>query len=153
MQTYCNAAGIMIERIKQLMEAKNLSSTQFADGIEVPRAIVSHILSGRNKPSLDVVVKILDAHRDVSMDWLLLGEGEMLKKLAANAVTTNAPEALREEKAAPAKEAAVEEEPVEKVQKSKKVETEKPLAKQSSKTIERIIIFYDDKTFDTYSPV
>ncbi len=135
------------------MEAKSLSSTQFADGIEVPRAIVSHILSGRNKPSLDVVMKILDAHRDVNMDWLLLGEGEMLKKLAADSVAANAPEALRAKTAAPATEVTVEEEPVEKVQKPEKVETKRPVAKQAGKTIERIIIFYDDKTFDTYSPV
>ncbi|UYZ59937.1 helix-turn-helix domain-containing protein [Hymenobacter latericus] len=68
----------MLDRIRQLIQARQLSSTQFADAIGVARPIVSHILSGRNKPSLEVVQKILAAFPDLSMAWLLNGQGAML---------------------------------------------------------------------------
>ncbi|AYA36240.1 helix-turn-helix domain-containing protein [Hymenobacter oligotrophus] len=68
----------MVDRIRQLLQARQLTSTQFADAIGVARPIVSHILSGRNKPSLEVVQKILLAFPDLSMAWLLNGHGPML---------------------------------------------------------------------------
>ncbi|MBT4800714.1 MAG: helix-turn-helix transcriptional regulator [Lentimicrobiaceae bacterium] len=60
------------------MKFENLSSSQFADEINIQRSSLSHVLSGRNKPSLDFVMKIKHCFNDVSLDWILLGEGEML---------------------------------------------------------------------------
>ena len=60
-----------------LLETRQLTPTQFADAIGIARPIVSHILSGRNKPSLDVVQRILAAMPDLSMPWLLNGTGPM----------------------------------------------------------------------------
>ncbi|RSK44602.1 helix-turn-helix domain-containing protein [Hymenobacter perfusus] len=68
----------MLDRIRTLLTARQLSPTQFADTIGVSRPIVSHILSGRNKPSLEVVQKIVGAFPDLSLRWLLNGEGPML---------------------------------------------------------------------------
>ena len=68
----------MVNRIRLLLEARNLSPTQFADAIGIARPIVSHILSGRNKPSLEVVQRILAAMPDLSMAWLLNGTGTMV---------------------------------------------------------------------------
>lgn len=68
----------MLDRIRDLLTARQLSSTQFADVIGVSRPVVSHILSGRNKPSLEVVQKILTALPDLSVNWLLNGAGPML---------------------------------------------------------------------------
>lgn len=65
----------MVERIRTLLEARQLTPTQFADAIGVARPIVSHILSGRNKPSLEVVQRILAAMPELSMAWLLNGTG------------------------------------------------------------------------------
>ncbi|RPD44595.1 helix-turn-helix domain-containing protein [Hymenobacter sediminis] len=68
----------MIEqRIRELLAARNLSPTQFADTIGISRPIVSHILSGRNKPSLEVVQKVIAAFPDLSISWLLNGTGTM----------------------------------------------------------------------------
>ena len=67
----------MVERIRMLLETRQLTPTQFADTIGVARPIVSHILSGRNKPSLEVVQRILAAMPDLSMPWLLNGTGRM----------------------------------------------------------------------------
>lgn len=67
----------MVDRIRELLSARQFTPTQFADTIGVARPIVSHILSGRNKPSLEVVQKIVDAFPDVSLPWLLKGMGGM----------------------------------------------------------------------------
>lgn len=68
------------------MSVKNLSPTQLAEAIGVQRSGISHILSGRNKPSLDFVLKVLAAFTDVNEAWLLTATGEMLKS------TNNTPE-------------------------------------------------------------
>ncbi len=65
----------MITRIKHILEQKNLSPSRFADQIGVPRSTISHILSGRNKASLEVVQKIVSAFPDVPVEWLLMGKG------------------------------------------------------------------------------
>lgn len=67
----------MVERIRNLIESRKLTPTQFADSIGVARPIISHILSGRNKPSLDVVQRILAAMPELSIPWLLNGTGQM----------------------------------------------------------------------------
>ena len=72
----------MVERIRILLESRQLSPTQFADVIGVARPIISHILSGRNKPSLEVVQRILAAMPDLAMPWLLNGAGPMVSSPA-----------------------------------------------------------------------
>jgi transcriptional regulator with XRE-family HTH domain len=76
--TFVIKLTIMVERIRTLLETRQLTPTQFADAIGVARPIVSHILSGRNKPSLEVVQRILAAMPGLSMHWLLNGTGPML---------------------------------------------------------------------------
>ena len=62
------------ERIEYLIEAHGLTSSQFADKTGIPRASVSHILSGRNKPSLDFLIKLKDVFPEYSFDWIILGK-------------------------------------------------------------------------------
>jgi len=68
----------MITRIRQLLDSKQLTPTQFADQIGVGRPVMSHILSERNKPSLEVVQRIISAFPEISLPWLLSGTGDML---------------------------------------------------------------------------
>lgn len=70
----------MLDRIQELLAARELSASQFADTIGVSRPVVSHLLSGRNKPSLEVVQKVLAAFPDISVNWLLNGDGTMLAR-------------------------------------------------------------------------
>lgn len=71
----------MIERIKKMMNKRGLSPSQFADEIGLKRSSLSHILSGRNNPSLDVVMKIKNRFVDINTDWLLFGTGsEVVRK-------------------------------------------------------------------------
>lgn len=57
------------------MEFNGLSASAFADRIGVQRSSISHIISGRNKPSLDFVLKITQEFKDVDLYWLLNGKG------------------------------------------------------------------------------
>jgi transcriptional regulator with XRE-family HTH domain len=62
------------QRIKELIEGKGYSNAAFAEAIGVQRANISHILSGRNRPSLDIVQRILRTFPDLDSDRLLFGE-------------------------------------------------------------------------------
>lgn len=64
------------DRIELLMKSYNLSPSQFADRTGIQRASVSHILSGRNKPSLEVMLKIYESFPGLSMEWLMTGKGD-----------------------------------------------------------------------------
>lgn len=70
----------MLTRIKEIIDSENLSPSRFADYIGVPRSTISHIMSGRNKASLEVVQKILESFPHISADWLVLGKGGNAKK-------------------------------------------------------------------------
>lgn len=75
------------DRVKKIMEDNGLSSSQMADRIGVQRSAISHILSGRNKPSLDFILKVLESFENVSSDWLLKGQktsGKVASKSGEN---------------------------------------------------------------------
>jgi transcriptional regulator with XRE-family HTH domain len=63
----------MLDRIKEIMHTKGLSPSAFADEIGVQRPVISHILNGRNKPSLEIVQKIIQRFDDIDIGWLLTG--------------------------------------------------------------------------------
>ena len=69
----------MKERIIEFLKSENKSSAQFAEEIGVQPSGISHILSGRNNPSLDFMVKMLEKYKFLSTDWLLFGKGTMYR--------------------------------------------------------------------------
>lgn len=120
----------IVDRIKVVMRMNNLSAASFADEIGVQRANVSHVLTGRNKPSLDFIERILKRFERVNAGWLISG------KVSENSLVNHH-------------------------------ETERKMSNQnqssntdyltsnflnSDKTIHKIIVFYEDNTFDSYSP-
>ena len=80
----------MKDRIRIIMQASGMNASQFADAVGIRRATVTHITTGRNEPSLNVIYKILTKFTDVSPDWLLFGYGEMYRN---GTVGENAPKA------------------------------------------------------------
>lgn len=70
----------MNERIKLLISGQGLSASKFAEKIGVQASGISHIISGRNKPGYDFIVKVLENFPEVNPDWLLLGEGGMFRE-------------------------------------------------------------------------
>ena len=67
----------MVERINILLKAKNISARQFAEEIGIQPSGMSHILSGRNNPSLEFVMKVMKRWPEVNINWLMFGKGEM----------------------------------------------------------------------------
>lgn len=83
----------MVTRILKLLKEENLTASQFADLIDVQRSSMSHILSGRNNPSLDFVHKTLKAFPNVNTDWLMSGVGEMYKNNISTSIKNETPNA------------------------------------------------------------
>lgn len=74
------------QRISKIIEYSELTSSEFADEVEVQRSSISHITSGRNRPSLDFLVKVKNRFPELEWEWLITGEGEMTAN-AENTVT------------------------------------------------------------------
>lgn len=124
-------------RITKVLEYYNMNAGTFADKIGVQRSGLSHILTGRNKPSLDFVIKITEAFDTVDLNWLIHGLGTFPKSAAPDAVKIPA---------APQPKITSETTlPLPK--KSLEIKTE-TIANQVSK----IMLFYADGTFEEFSP-
>ncbi len=121
---------MVIERLQTIISYFGLTPSSLADSIGVPRSSISHLLSGRNKPSLDFVLKLVKKYPEVNLYWLLNGKGEFpstksipQKTSVLNLATDN----------------------------TKKERSVLKFPKQD-KTIRRIVVLYEDGTFDTYQP-
>ncbi len=68
-----------VKRLETVLDYYGLNASAFADKIGVQRSSMSHLLSGRNKPSLDFVMKILEVFPDVDLYWILIGRGNFPK--------------------------------------------------------------------------
>ena len=79
----------MYGRLKNWMESEVLKPSALADTIGVNRATISHILSGRNKPSIDFLEKLLSAYPDINANWLISGIGYMQKDVKQKEVVSN----------------------------------------------------------------
>lgn len=69
----------MNNRLKQFLAAENITQSQFADKIDVVRASVSHVLSGRNNPSYEFIKAIIANYPTLNIEWLMFGKGKMYK--------------------------------------------------------------------------
>ena len=67
----------MNKRFQKWMDLKNLNARKLASNIKINRPTISHILSGRNKPSIDILSKMIDVYPDLNLNWLISGLGYM----------------------------------------------------------------------------
>lgn len=79
----------MYNRLKKWMDSEGLKSSQLADNIGVNRATISHILSARNKPSIEFLQKLLNRYSNLNSNWLITGIGYMHVKNETTAVKVN----------------------------------------------------------------
>ena len=117
-----------IKRLHKVMDYYGESASSFAEKIGVQRSSISHILSGRNKPSLDFVLKVLSAFPEVDLYWLFNGKGQFPSE--------NKPEKIN----SPTKKEIIP-------------PTTNHIIKsemKDNKTIERIVIFYSDGSFKNF---
>lgn len=80
-----NTIDPLNQRIIQLMVRLEHSKSSFAKALDVSLPLMTHITSGRNKPGLDLLQRILTQYEQVSPDWLLIGTGDMFRKEAPKA--------------------------------------------------------------------
>ena len=113
------------KRLQKVIDFYNLSASGFADKIGVQRSSISHILSGRNKPSLDFVMKVLKEFPDVELYWLLNGKGSFPADTKSEAKT----------------------DATENINSSAIAEDSKEIP---SHRIDRIVIFYEDGSFKSF---
>ena len=145
----------MKDRIAHIMRAKNLKASDFASILGIQPSGVSHILSGRNKPSLEFVKKIKETFPEYNLDWIIFGTGPMTtsepyKNAFAEALDSvqNPPsDTLPLDFSVPSQEVP-----------SSSWEPQKPEEPRLDPTvfdgagIKSVLVLYEDGTFDTYSP-
>ena len=119
------------ERLNDIMAYYSLSASAFAELIHVQRSSISHVLSGRNKPSLDFILKLNKAFPDINLYWLLNNTGEMI-----NSTPTTTPSLEKNLKQGPIG----------------KTQTSDNNTEYISKQVDRIVIFFKDGTFENYNP-
>lgn len=125
-----------IKRLEKILDYYSLTASSFADKIGVQRSSMSHLLSGRNKPSLDFILKILEVFPEVDLYWILNGKGDFPKN--------NNPQS---EVHAPISN------PTEHKNESDfKKDALYPVNFSNDDKVERIIIFYKNGTFKEYQP-
>lgn len=165
------------ERIKELIDDQGLTNTDFAKETNLNPAIISHILGGRNKPSLQVVNQIKDRFTNVNLDYLITGQGQLYTDFTNVKEVVSAPEpslfsnatggfpmegvrvvsepgtipqkAEEEEKAEQPPTAST---PRPSLSLDKKSEPEIRSESTDKKDIEQIVIFYTDGSFKAYKP-
>jgi transcriptional regulator with XRE-family HTH domain len=139
----------MKDRIIKFLTHENLTGTRFADEIGVQRSSVSHILSGRNNPSFEFIQKILSRYKNLSSDWLIMGIGSMYKKpeqmdlFASSPISATKQQAISNQKTPEILTSAEDD---------KKNQSDYRSEIFPSRKVEKILIFYTDKTFDEFVP-
>jgi transcriptional regulator with XRE-family HTH domain len=143
----------MKERILEFLKQENKSSAQFAEEIGVQASGISHILSGRNNPSLDFVMKMLEKYKFLSTDWLLFGKGSMYKEPKMQSLFDNIPETHNDLSEMHIKNTPGRNE-IELQDVMKKSETNDILnsLKKQNEQIVKIVWFFDDNSFDEFYP-
>ncbi|MDP2058362.1 MAG: helix-turn-helix transcriptional regulator [Flavobacteriaceae bacterium] len=132
-----------IKRLQILLQHYGLTASAFADSLDVQRSSVSHIVSGRNKPSLDFVLKILHAYPEVDLQWLLNGKGNfpiVTEPTSENTIvnkTVSVQSNLFEKSDAS-------------VEPTKKIADLQNLRAAANDDIEQIVIFYKNGQFKIY---
>lgn len=149
-----------IKRLELLLDYYNLNASSFADQIGVQRSSISHLLSGRNKPSLDFILKILEVFPEVDLYWILNGKGvfpKSEKKLEEKNISI-------QEKQTPIQPSVnkpnqqenlfSENETVSIENKNIVTPTTQqgPLHHENNNEVEKIVYFYKNGTFKIYTP-
>ena len=149
------------KRIEVLLDYFGLSASAFADKLGVQRSGLSHLMSGRNKPSLDLVMKITESFPEVDLYWLLNGEGQFPKgDDTPTALNQIVPKPIYNEPNV--KQPAVQDDLFSSSNDSKNIisknadsaneRIQENKVENDSTEIERIVVFYKNGTFKRYNP-
>ncbi len=141
------------KRLQIIMDRNDLNASSFAERINVGRSSISHILSGRNKPSLDFVVSTVNEFPEVDLYWLINGKGTYPKSnqvpvSAAASKSPTAPPLQREANTTKIESAPVE---VNDLFSTSPNETSSvPVKQNKGKNVQKVILLYDDGSFEYF---
>ena len=140
------------DRIAHIIRSKNLTATQFAEMMQIQPSNVSHLLSGRNKPSLDFLIKLKDIFPEYSFDWIILGKkpitmSERQQSVKEEMLHDNVQFAAIESTALKIGNFLGTTEETDRNSIDEIIETKI----EQSKQVKQIVYIYDDNTFEIYS--
>ena len=145
----------MKERIEHILRAKNMTAAEFAEKLGIQASGLSHILSGRNNPSLDFVMKLKTAFPEYNFDWLLLGVGPMTSYeqpiQTVNPVTVQPSLFADQEEVEELKEKDVVAQPKESTEDDSPKTVSSP-SENADNELEMIILVYSDGSFERIRP-
>ncbi|MFC4479826.1 helix-turn-helix domain-containing protein [Flavobacterium chungangensis] len=142
-----------VKRLETILDYYGLNASTFADKIGVQRSSMSHLLSGRNKPSLDFVMKILEVFPDVDLYWILVGKGSFPKNNDENLEIPESPTPISSNENVGTDLFSSIEKNEEEKREIKKVSPSKNVTINfEDDEIEKIVLFYKNGTFKAYSP-
>ena len=127
------------KRLQKILDYYGLSATAFSEKLNFNRSTISHLLSARNKPSLEFVMKVLEHFPEVELYWLLNGTGNFptIKNISSNTSTAIDFHQTDEIRRTNEYSAIVDQNTVDS-------------SASNSKSIDRIVIFYKDGSFKAY---
>lgn len=145
-----------IKRLEIILDYYSLSASGFADKIGVQRSSLSHLLSGRNKPSLDFILKIIEIFPEVDLYWILNGKGNFPK--SEKAFISESEKKIVS--STPIFETKINDDLFSEIDKpiseNQTLKNETLISEKykipKNENVERIVIFYKDGTFSEYSP-
>lgn len=144
----------MKDRIIQFLRSENKTSSQFAEEIGVQASSVSHVLSGRNKASLDFVTKMLSTYKSIRPEWLLFGNGDMLNESGLSDLfnTEDKDEAGKDHYLS--EKEAIEEDSLRSINTDEQdiIDSRDTLENKRKASTDRIVIFHTDGSFSEYTP-
>lgn len=150
------------DRFKMIMEREKLTAGAFAESIGAAQATISHILSGRNKPSIELVLRVHQRYGDINLEWLLAGKGPMNNDAYDPAPALTEPNQdypLFTENAINADGTPDGAENRKEMASESPQNTPKEIVKQEiiykerpPRKITEIRIFFDDNTYETFKP-
>lgn len=148
-----------VNRLAFLLEHFDFTASAFADKIGVQRSSLSHLLSGRNKPSLDLILKIKDCFPELNLDWLLQGKGAFSDEPNTSKYTSNSVVNQSIQTSDPttlSQTIATSDTAIQTTDSAKRSKVE-PLNSTKSvpdiigdSTVDKVIVFYKDGTFKQY---
>ncbi|RDI50200.1 helix-turn-helix domain-containing protein [Flavobacterium glaciei] len=151
-----------IKRLEIILDYYSLNASSFADKIGVQRSSLSHLLSGRNKPSLDFILKILEVFPDVDLYWILNGKGNFPKNSEQLDKKENSVEQIVNQNIinTPPLSEIIPENLFSEIKNSNpiptfetnKIEIQNSNNESNSNEIDKIVIFYKNGTFKSYLP-
>lgn len=143
----------MKERLLEFLRNENKSSAQLAEEIGVQASGISHILSGRNNPSLDFVLKMLEKYPFISTDWLLFGKGSMYSdSKMQNLFDVNHSDTNDSREVSLKKDENNKEFDIHSLTKNILEKNSSEKADKTALEVVKIVWFYDNNSFEEYYP-